>query len=88
MSCLKLDCAANRIWLQVVLNLAERLLQLHGKGLVHRDLKPANVLWRTSVFEWTLIDFGCAAEAGVHGLALESHLCVSLSWLELGADTL
>ena len=50
---------------QVVLNLAERLQQLHGKGLVHRDLKPANALWRTSVFEWTLIDFGCAAEAGV-----------------------
>lgn len=51
-------------WPQVVLNLAERLQQLHSKGLVHRDLKPANALWRTSVFEWTLIDFGCAAEAG------------------------
>jgi serine/threonine protein kinase len=50
--------------LSVLIHLAQRLRALHEIGIVHRDLKPANVLWRPRAHEWTLIDFGCAAEKG------------------------
>jgi hypothetical protein len=58
--------------LQVLSHVANRLEKLHASGLVHRDLKPGNVLWRPQHLEWTLIDFGCAAEIGA------SPLCSSL----------
>lgn len=49
--------------LTVLLHVAERLEKLHAVRVVHRDLKPENCLWLPSRNEWTLIDFGCAAEA-------------------------
>ena len=30
--------------------------------------KPGNILWRPQHLEWTLIDFGCAAQTGAHGM--------------------
>ena len=50
--------------LMVLCHIATRLQQLHSAGVAHRDLKPANVLWRPKHHNWTLIDFGCAAEIG------------------------
>jgi hypothetical protein len=35
--------------LNVLCDIATRLLQLHACGLAHRDLKPANILWRPQV---------------------------------------
>eukprot|EP00892_Ulva_mutabilis_P005563 jgi/Ulvmu1/3379/UM158_0002.1 len=46
--------------------IAERLVQLHGSGWVHRDLKPGNILRLPGQHSWTLMDFGCAAQSGVH----------------------
>eukprot|EP00892_Ulva_mutabilis_P002729 jgi/Ulvmu1/12457/UM009_0109.1 len=51
------------IW-QVLADLLQRLSAMHACGWVHRDLKPGNVLWRPHEHQWTLIDFGCAAETG------------------------
>jgi Protein kinase domain len=50
---------------QALASIARRLLMLHDVGFVHRDLKPSNVLWVTCTHEWTLIDFGSSAQAGV-----------------------
>ena len=51
------------IW-QVLADILLRLSAMHACGWVHRDLKPGNVLWRPHKHQWTLIDFGCAAETG------------------------
>ena len=51
------------IW-QVLADILLRLSAMHACGWVHRDLKPGNVLWRPHEHQWTLIDFGCAAETG------------------------
>lgn len=40
------------------------LKKLHSTGYVHRDIKPGNILRRPKQHDWTLIDFGCAAEIG------------------------
>ena len=50
--------------LNVLCDVASRLMLLHEARIVHRDLKPANCLWRPAHHAWTLIDFGCAAEIG------------------------
>lgn len=50
--------------LQVLTHVCTRLQLLHDSGLAHRDLKPGNILWRPQHLQWTLIDFGCAAEIG------------------------
>lgn len=52
--------------LQVLTHVCTRLQLLHDNGLAHRDLKPGNILWRPKHLQWTLIDFGCAAQIGAH----------------------
>lgn len=49
---------------QVLVNVARRLADLHDAGWVHRDLKPGNVLWLPRKQRWTLIDFALAAAVG------------------------
>ena len=53
--------------MQVIANLAQRLQSMHEAEYAHRDLKPANVMWLPRENQWTLIDFGCAAEIGREG---------------------
>lgn len=50
------------VLLQVLANIAKRLMAMHESGYAHRDLKPANVMWLPRENQWTLIDFGCAAK--------------------------
>jgi serine/threonine protein kinase len=50
--------------LQMILQLAVRLKELHALGYVHRDLKPGNVMWLPRENRWTVIDFGCVAHTG------------------------
>jgi serine/threonine protein kinase len=50
--------------LQMILQLAVRLKELHALGYVHRDLKPGNVMWLPRENRWTVIDFGCVARIG------------------------
>jgi len=40
------------------------LKKLHSTGYAHRDIKPGNILRRPKQHDWTLIDFGCAAQIG------------------------
>jgi serine/threonine protein kinase len=49
---------------QMILQLAVRLKELHALGYVHRDLKPGNVMWLPRENRWTVIDFGCVARIG------------------------
>jgi serine/threonine protein kinase len=50
--------------MQMILQLAVRLKELHALGYVHRDLKPGNVMWLPRENRWTVIDFGCVARTG------------------------
>jgi hypothetical protein len=52
------------VLMQMILQLALRLKELHALGYVHRDLKPANVMWLPRENRWTVIDFGCVARIG------------------------
>eukprot|EP00892_Ulva_mutabilis_P002693 jgi/Ulvmu1/12424/UM009_0074.1 len=40
------------------------LRKLHSTGYAHRGIKPGNILRRPKQHDWTLIDFGCAAQIG------------------------
>lgn len=51
--------------MQVLVNVALRLADLHEAGWVHGDLKPGNVLWLPRKQRWTLIDFALATHEGV-----------------------
>ena len=48
----------------IMIHLVERVVELHKSGVVHRDLKPGNVINYPARNEWTLIDFGGAADIG------------------------
>jgi serine/threonine protein kinase len=50
--------------LQTLSHIAKRLKLMHDAGWVNMDLKPSNVLRLLRRHAWTLIDFGCAAQAG------------------------
>jgi serine/threonine protein kinase len=50
--------------LQMILQLAVRLKELHALCYVHRDLKPGNVMWLPRENRWTVIDFGCVTPEG------------------------
>jgi serine/threonine protein kinase len=52
------------LFMQMILQLAVRLKELHALGYVHRDLKPGNVMWLPRENRWTVIDFGCVARTG------------------------
>ena len=54
------------MYLQVMLQLAVRMRDLHALGYVHRDLKPSNVMWLPRENRWTVIDFGCVARVREH----------------------
>lgn len=62
------------------MHVTTRLERLHAAGLVHRDLKPGNILWRPKHLEWTLIDFGCAAQIGTQHVRIPQSICVSLAF--------
>jgi len=50
--------------IQVVANIAKRVAGMHRGGYAHRDLKPGNIMWLPRESQWSLIDFGAAAEIG------------------------
>ena len=54
--------------LQALINIAQKLEQLHANGWVHRDVKPGNILWVPREHSWTLMDFGSAARTGMPDL--------------------
>jgi hypothetical protein len=63
---------------QALVHLAERLRLLHDAGWVHRDLKPQNILRQPSEHSWTLLDFGCAARAGMSPSPVASSYSVAV----------
>jgi serine/threonine protein kinase len=64
--------------MQVMVHIAQKLEQLHDAGWVHRDLEAGNAIWLPSCNQWTLIDFGSAAQTGAPhscGSCLATHSC-------------
>lgn len=62
---------------QQVVNLLREVLQIlvfvHGQGVIHRDLKPANLMRRQPDAKIVLIDFGAVKELGTQ-IALGENL--------------
>ena len=46
---------------EIVLDVAEGLLEVHSAGILHRDIKPPNILWDAKNQTALLADFGVAA---------------------------
>ena len=51
--------------MQVLINCARALEKLHATGWAHGNVKPSNILRLNVGLDWTLIDFGCAAQIGM-----------------------
>lgn len=51
--------------LSIMIQLAQVIERLHATGWVHRDLKPSNCLFLTQPARWALVDWACAAKAGM-----------------------
>jgi serine/threonine protein kinase len=51
---------------QVIMNIATLLQEMHTAGYAHLDVKPVNVVWISHVNQWKLIDLGSAALLGQH----------------------
>ena len=49
---------------QVLVDVATRLRDMHAAGYVHRDVKPGNIMLLPRKNSWTVIDFGCTARTG------------------------
>ena len=66
--------------MHVMLNLVQRVLEIHKCGVVHRDLKPSNVIWYNRINAWTVIDLGSAAATGCALLpSTRSHASYAVS---------
>jgi serine/threonine-protein kinase len=52
-----------------VADVAEGLLELHGRGIVHLDVKPANILWDPEADEALLTDLGVSVRLAEGGPA-------------------
>jgi serine/threonine protein kinase/regulator of sirC expression with transglutaminase-like and TPR domain len=48
--------------LQILADVLEILVFVHGKGVIHRDIKPANLIRRSGDNKLVLIDFGLVKE--------------------------
>lgn len=53
-----------RLYVQVVHDVAGILKDMHAVGIVHRDVKPSHIVQHPKTQAWTLIDFSSAATLG------------------------
>ena len=59
-------------FLDIALQLAEAVAEIHNHGMIHKDINPANTIWNPQTGQVKVIDFGIATRLTTENSTLQS----------------